>query len=629
MLNSSFCKVQLFPVEVSGNKLSRLDGVLMYQFGKKIRSVVYFMIAALLFLIFLPPADASQKQEESYIHYVEFNPTLPVLEQALEYDISSHDTECPLNWIELLAYAAAKRGGLFEKKRSADIEELVTRLRNGERLEKITKDMPYYSYYLKAYSAILCNFLGEYRVEVYDESAPEHKRVETHYGLTCFSPIAAGYDFSHYEDFGNARSYGYRRVHLGNDLMGSIGTPVIAVEGGIVEALGWNQYGGWRIGIRSFDGQRYYYYAHLRRDHPFHNSLDEGSIVNAGDVIGYLGMTGYSTREGVNNISIPHLHFGLQLIFDESQKDGVNQIWVDPYALIELLQRNRSTVARDGETGDYHRVYHFADRSDTEETAAVVSLAETEGRESYRLPVIMYHSILPDPGSAGKYVLPPSVLESDMRYLSARGYETITVSDLLAYVDHGVPLPDKPVMLTFDDGYLNNCVYLPPLMEKYGMCAIVSPVGKFSDDYTANGDRNVYYAMASWEDLRILAESCHFELQNHSYNLHSQSPRLGAGRCSGESDSVYQTLLRSDLAAMQDAMEARCGVRPQAFVYPFGNVDQVSGEVLRALGFRASFSCNEHVNTISRDPQCLWLLGRYNRPSGVSTEEFMAKLSID
>ena len=92
-------------------------------------------------------------------------------------------------------------------------------------------------------------------------------------------------------------------------------------------------------------------------------SLDEGSIVNAGDVIGYLGMTGYSTREGVNNITVPHLHFGLQLIFDESQKEGVNQIWVDAYALVELLNRNRSYVSRDEATGDYNRVYHFADRS--------------------------------------------------------------------------------------------------------------------------------------------------------------------------------------------------------------------------------------------------------------------------
>ena len=602
----------------------------MYQISKYLRIPAYFMAFAfmiMLFTVFTGAAESSS-EEKKYIKYVEFNPTLPVLEQALDYDISSHGTDCPLNWIELLAYAAAKSGGTFENKRSKAIDALVERLRAGEQLADITQDMPYYAYYRKAYGAVLCNFLGEYRVEVYDETAPDRKRVENRYGLTCFSPIAYGYGFSHYEDFGNARSYGYRRVHLGNDLMGSIGTPVIAVEGGIVEALGWNQYGGWRIGIRSFDGQRYYYYAHLRRDHPFHSSLDEGSIVNAGDVIGYLGMTGYSTREGVNNINVPHLHFGLQLIFDESQKDGVNQIWVDVYALVELLNRNRSRVVRDEATGDYYRVYHFADRSDTE-SAVTVSLAEQDASASYRLPILMYHSVLPDPQFSGKYVLPPAVLEEDLRYLSERGYETVTVADLLAYVDDGTPLPERPVMLTFDDGYLNNCVYLPPLMEKYGMRAVLSPVGKFTDDYTANGERSVYYAMASWDDLRVLAESGYFELQNHSYNLHAQSPRHGAKRRSGESDEAYQAMLTADLSAMQNALESRCGVRPQAFVYPFGGVDEASGAVLRALGFRASFSCSEHVNTITRDPQCLWLLGRYNRPYGIRTEDFMAKLAID
>ena len=77
-------------------------------------------------------------------------------------------------------------------------------------------------------------------------------------------PIAKNYSFSHYDDFGASRSYGFKRTHLGNDLMGSIGTPIIAVESGTVEHLGWNQYGGWRVGIRSLDGKRYYYYAHLR-----------------------------------------------------------------------------------------------------------------------------------------------------------------------------------------------------------------------------------------------------------------------------------------------------------------------------------------------------------------------------
>ncbi|MEG1501680.1 MAG: M23 family metallopeptidase, partial [Clostridiales bacterium] len=124
-----------------------------------------------------------------------------------------------------------------------------------------------------------------------------------------------------------------------------------------VTALGWNQYGGWRVGIRSLDGHRYYYYAHLRKDHPYQLSLSQGDMVKAGDVIGYMGMTGYSSKENVNNINVPHLHFGLQLIFDESQFESDNEIWVDVYNLVRLLEKNRCAVVKDQETGDYSRVY--------------------------------------------------------------------------------------------------------------------------------------------------------------------------------------------------------------------------------------------------------------------------------
>ena len=144
--------------------------------------------------------------------------------------------------------------------------------------------------------------------------------------------------------------------------MGSIGTPIVAVESGIIEAVGWNQYGGWRIGIRSFDKKRYYYYAHLRKNHPYAEGLEEGKIVTAGDVIGYLGLTGYSTKENVNNINVPHLHFGLQLIFDEVQKEGPNQIWVDLYDLVDFLKKNRSEVYKsNAETKDYSRKYQIID----------------------------------------------------------------------------------------------------------------------------------------------------------------------------------------------------------------------------------------------------------------------------
>nr|WP_243108440.1 M23 family metallopeptidase [Maliibacterium massiliense] len=306
------------------------------------------------------PAPSPTPSEKKYIKWVEFNVPYEVLDQALKYDIQSHGQAVELHWIELMAYAAAKNGGSFKaNKRSGEIEALVEKLQGGARMEDLTREMKYYPYYLEAYTSILAGFVGEYKIEAPDPNDEKRTIVKEAYGLKAFSPIAKGYGFGHYEDFGSARSYGYKRVHLGNDLMGSVGTPIIAVEGGTVEALGWNQYGGWRVGIRSDDTRRYYYYAHLRKDHPYPLTLKEGDRVEAGDVIGYLGMTGYSTKENVNNINEPHLHFGLQLIFDESQKEGTNQIWVDVYHLINLLQKNKSAVVKDEATKDYSRVYHF------------------------------------------------------------------------------------------------------------------------------------------------------------------------------------------------------------------------------------------------------------------------------
>ena len=148
---------------------------------------------------------------------------------------------------------------------------------------------------------------------------------------------------------------------LFRSMMGQIGTPIIAVESGYVEALGWNQYGGWRIGIRSFDRKRYYYYAHLRQNYPYAEGLAEGSVVTAGDVIGYMGHTGYSTTENVNNIKTVHLHWGLQLIFDESQKEGNNEIWVDCYELSKFLYKNRCEVEKVGDSREWRRVLPMTD----------------------------------------------------------------------------------------------------------------------------------------------------------------------------------------------------------------------------------------------------------------------------
>lgn len=293
---------------------------------------------------------------EGFIKWVDFTPTYSAMRSALDMDIATLDQEVHLNWVEMLAYLGTKYGGNFSRYRFSDLSALRKKLEAGATIEELTAGNQYYDYYLETYTAVLGNMTGYYQWVHEDDAGQEI--VETGYGLIAFCPIARGYGYSHYDDFGSSRSYGFRRSHLGNDLMASVGTPVIAVEDGTVEAIGWNRYGGWRIGIRSRDRLRYYYYAHLQKGHPYVKGLEEGSTVRAGDVIGYVGMTGYSATEDTNGMKAPHLHFGIQLIFDESQKESNNEIWIDAYQIVKLLSSRRSTVVK-GEDGEYARRYEF------------------------------------------------------------------------------------------------------------------------------------------------------------------------------------------------------------------------------------------------------------------------------
>jgi len=277
--------------------------------------------------------------QEDFIRYMEFELPYEALERAYRYDIESHSTEYPLDWVELLAFAVAKNWGNIDSKIKGNMDEAVHLIRDGQLMQDISKSLKLYDYYFTTFSAVLAGFLGEYEVV-------ENGVTTKQYGLKAFSPIAKGHSFEHFNDFGNPRSYGYKRRHLGHDIFGATGTPIIAVEDGVVEALGWNRFGGWRIGIRSIDSKRYYYYAHLRKDRPYAKGLSIGQHVQSGDVIGYLGATGYSTKENVSNIDVPHLHFGLQIIFDESQKDSVNQVWIDCYSITKFLNKNRMTVIK-------------------------------------------------------------------------------------------------------------------------------------------------------------------------------------------------------------------------------------------------------------------------------------------
>ncbi|MDD4698837.1 MAG: M23 family metallopeptidase [Oscillospiraceae bacterium] len=324
-------------------------------------------------LAFVIPFKAASEQNiesnalasEDYIKWVDFRITSEILKYTIKLDINSQTNDIKLNFIELLSIAAVKNGGDFKSTKTSAIDTIVNKINSGKQISELVLGCEkYYNYYNETYRAALGGFVGDYEVEVANKDGTDDTHMEMKYGVKVFSPIAKSYPYSHYDDFGNSRSYGFSRKHLGNDLLGQVGTPIVAVESGVVEAMGWNQYGGWRIGIRSLDTKRYYYYAHLRKGYPYKLGLKEGNIIQAGDVIGYMGRTGYSTTEDKNNIETTHLHFGMQLIFDESQKECNNEIWINVYEVINMLDSYRSQVAKINlETKDYERVYEFKDLS--------------------------------------------------------------------------------------------------------------------------------------------------------------------------------------------------------------------------------------------------------------------------
>ncbi len=261
--------------------------------------------------------------------------------------------------------------------------------------------------------------------------------------------------------------------------------------------------------------------------------------------------------------------------------------------------------------------------------ASNASAAHTDiPADGVRLPVIMYHSMLKEQKRLGKYVVSPDTFESDLRYLQTNGYRTVTVQDVIDYVHTQKPLPEKPVMLTFDDGYYNNYTYAYPLAKKYGAKLVIAPIGYYTDLFSRQDADHPNYSHLTWEEISEMMSSGLVEFQNHSYNLHGTCGRLGAQKRRWESTAAYAALLRSDVGKMQMEMKENTGYLPIAFVYPYGASSKESDSILKQMGFQATFLCTEKINIITKDPECLYSLGRFLRPSGISSGAYFRKIGL-
>jgi peptidoglycan/xylan/chitin deacetylase (PgdA/CDA1 family) len=239
----------------------------------------------------------------------------------------------------------------------------------------------------------------------------------------------------------------------------------------------------------------------------------------------------------------------------------------------------------------------------------------------------MYHGLVHNNKKIeNKFFIDDELFRKDIKFLKHNGYNSVGVNDLINFVHNDVPLPEKSIMVMFDDGYLNNFLYAFPIIKEENFKAVFSPIGKCVEDYSEIKDRNPYYAHANWNDIREMSNSGLVEIQNHSYNMHSIGKRKGCKKMRFESDDEYKKKFKSDVLKFQSVFQDNLGKTPEAFVYPFGATCHESENILKELGFKATFSCEGKINTItSGDPDSLYRLGRIIRPNKIESEKYFKK----
>lgn len=154
---------------------------------------------------------------------------------------------------------------------------------------------------------------------------PKNKKTNNHKYSYCNSWLAE-------------RTYGGERKHYGTDIIDCEDErgyfPVVSMTDGYVQKIGWLELGGWRVGIRAKHGG-YFYYAHLDK---YAKGIKEGSKIKAGEVIGYMGNSGYG-KEGTCGKFVVHLHLGISLPLNEQMDD----FWINPYWILRYIEDSKVT----------------------------------------------------------------------------------------------------------------------------------------------------------------------------------------------------------------------------------------------------------------------------------------------
>ncbi|MGB9804564.1 polysaccharide deacetylase family protein [Desulfofundulus sp.] len=211
-------------------------------------------------------------------------------------------------------------------------------------------------------------------------------------------------------------------------------------------------------------------------------------------------------------------------------------------------------------------------------------------RGEVRIPILMYHKVNPDPATGGLGLrVPPQNFARQMEYLATHGFHTVSLTDVADYLQKAKPLPPRPVVITFDDGYLDNYTYALPILEKYGFTATVfvvaHTVGKTN---IFDAGRQPVNRMAGWRELKAMA--------GHGITIGAHTldhPRL---------TRLPLEEARRQIKESKLLLEAELGRPVEVFSYPYGSYNQDLARVVRESGYRAAVTTDQGLVGPGDDP---------------------------
>jgi peptidoglycan/xylan/chitin deacetylase (PgdA/CDA1 family) len=250
--------------------------------------------------------------------------------------------------------------------------------------------------------------------------------------------------------------------------------------------------------------------------------------------------------------------------------------------------------------------------------------------DSVRVPILMYHHFEDD--GASDIIISSDMFESHIKALSDAGYTSVTFDDLCAFVFDGAPLPERPVVITTDDGYMSVYDIAYPILQRYNMKATVFVIGVMHGE-TFYKDTQYPISPPHFGDAEgvEMADSGVISIQSHSYDMHQNKfyetgPfRLGVLQISGESLEDYISAFNADFERSAVQIENMTGERPFVYSYPFGRYSKLSENLLRDIGVKATLTIKKGSSIITAgSPESLFGLKRYNISGKMSADKLLS-----